>query len=63
MLGTGTSPRLPFEVDGPALHSADYLARKAELSATGSVTVVGSGQSAAEIYADLLADQEAHGSS
>lgn len=61
VLGTGTAPRLPFEVDGPALHSADYLARKDELVRTGSITVVGSGQSAAEIYADLLADQEAHG--
>lgn len=61
VMGTGTSPRLPFEVDGPALHSADYLARKAELVGTGSITVVGSGQSAAEIYADLLAEQEEHG--
>jgi lysine N6-hydroxylase len=61
VLGTGTSPRLPFDVDGPALHSADYLARKADLLTTGSITVVGSGQSAAEIYADLLAEQETHG--
>ena len=61
VLGTGTAPRLPFDVDGPALHSADYLARKAELLSAGSVTVVGSGQSAAEVYADLLAEQEAHG--
>lgn len=61
VLGTGTAPRLPFEVDGPALHSADYLARKAELVRTGSITVVGSGQSAAEIYADLLAEQDTHG--
>jgi len=61
VLGTGTSPRLPFDVDGPALHSADYLARKADLLDTGSITVVGSGQSAAEIYADLLAEQETHG--
>lgn len=60
VLGTGTAPRLPFDVDGPALHSADYLARKDELLAGGSVTVVGSGQSAAEVYADLLAEQEAH---
>jgi lysine N6-hydroxylase len=60
VLGTGTAPRLPFEVAGPSLHSADYLARKAELVAGGSVTVVGSGQSAAEVYADLLAEQESH---
>ncbi|TGN63460.1 alcaligin biosynthesis protein [Nocardioides eburneiflavus] len=61
VLGTGTAPRLPFDVDGPALHSADYLDRKADLVAGGSVTVVGSGQSAAEVYADLLAEQEQHG--
>lgn len=61
VLGTGTAPRLPFDVDGPGLHSADYLARKAALVETGSITVVGSGQSAAEIYADLLSEQEAHG--
>jgi lysine N6-hydroxylase len=60
-LGTGTAPRMPFAVDGPALHSADYLGRKADLLASGSVTVVGSGQSAAEVYADLLVEQEHHG--
>ena len=62
VLGTGTSPRAcRSTIDGPALHSADYLARKAELRGTGSITVVGSGQSAAEMYADLLAEQETHG--
>ena len=67
VLGTGTAPRVPFAIEhegegeGPALHSADYLARKGELLATGSITVVGSGQSAAEVYADLLAEQETHG--
>ncbi|WP_210649562.1 lysine N(6)-hydroxylase/L-ornithine N(5)-oxygenase family protein [Nocardioides sp. SYSU D00065] len=61
VLGTGTAPRLPFAVEGPALHSADYLDRKPGLLAASSVTVVGSGQSAAEVYADLLAEQEEHG--
>ncbi len=61
VLGTGTAPRLPFEVEGPALHSADYLARRDDLLASRSITVVGSGQSAAEVYADLLAEQERHG--
>jgi lysine N6-hydroxylase len=37
-----------------ALHAADYLHRRAELLELGSVTVVGSGQSAAEIYHDLV---------
>ncbi|ATG54575.1 L-lysine 6-monooxygenase [Brachybacterium ginsengisoli] len=63
-LALGTAPHLPAPLaalageadDGPAvvLHSADYLSRKEELLAAGSVTVVGSGQSAAEVYRDLL---------
>jgi len=64
VLGTGTQPYLPPAVrgiEGLAVHSADYLARKAELQATGSITVVGSGQSAAEVYADLLADSDTAG--
>jgi lysine N6-hydroxylase len=50
--------------DGPGgatvVHSAGYLDRKAALQASGSVTVVGSGQSAAEIYHDLLSGLDAH---
>lgn len=61
VLGTGTVPHVP-EIAGltevglehPVVHSADYLHRREELRATGSVTVIGSGQSAAEIYRDLL---------
>jgi lysine N6-hydroxylase len=60
VLGTGTGPHVPaglrglVDEPGPALHSADYLERRDELLAAESVTVVGSGQSAAEVYADLL---------
>lgn len=61
VLGTGTQPRLPAFLDGlddatagPVVHTSDYLPRRAELAAAGSVTVVGSGQSAAEVYRDLL---------
>lgn len=68
VLGTGTSPRLPAQCsalearpDSGVVHSGRYLERKAELQALGSITVVGSGQSAAEIYYDLLQDMEAHG--
>ncbi|WP_110181109.1 lysine N(6)-hydroxylase/L-ornithine N(5)-oxygenase family protein [Nocardioides solisilvae] len=65
VLGTGTAPRVPAGLETVlgerGTHSADYLARKAELQATGSITVVGSGQSAAEVYADLLAEQPAGG--
>jgi lysine N6-hydroxylase len=38
------------------IHTADYLTHRDALRASGSVTVVGSGQSAAEVYRDLLED-------
>ncbi len=58
VLGTGTRPRLPahlssLEGAGPVVHTSDYLPRRADLVG-GAVTVVGSGQSAAEVYRDLL---------
>ncbi|WP_181309818.1 lysine N(6)-hydroxylase/L-ornithine N(5)-oxygenase family protein [Nocardioides campestrisoli] len=65
VLGTGTAPRVPAGLEevlaGGGVHTADYLPRKVELQRAGSITVVGSGQSAAEVYADLLADQPAFG--
>ncbi|NKX54983.1 lysine N(6)-hydroxylase/L-ornithine N(5)-oxygenase family protein [Arthrobacter mobilis] len=67
VLGTGTSPSVPaaaagiLAAGGPVLHSCDYLSRKAELQARSSITIVGSGQSAAEIYYDLLQDIDVHG--
>lgn len=67
VLGTGTTPYLPEPLravaadGGPVLHTADYLHRKDDLLAREEITVVGSGQSAAEVYADLLAEQPAHG--
>lgn len=59
VLGTGTQPRLPEALSGlagagPVVHTSDYLPSRAALAASGSVTVVGSGQSAAEVYRDLL---------
>ena len=45
---------------GPAVHSADYLAHRDRLRQCSSVTVVGSGQSAAEVYHDLLASSPDH---
>ncbi|WP_020015260.1 lysine N(6)-hydroxylase/L-ornithine N(5)-oxygenase family protein [Promicromonospora sukumoe] len=41
---------------GPVVHTSDYLPNRDALRAAGSVTVVGSGQSAAEVYRDLLED-------
>ncbi|TDT81570.1 lysine/ornithine N-monooxygenase [Arthrobacter sp. AG258] len=72
VLGTGTSPYVPEAGHGimaeaaagrggMAFHNADYLARKADLQQRRSITIVGSGQSAAEIYYDLLTDADAHG--
>jgi lysine N6-hydroxylase len=64
VLGVGASPRLPAccaEGEGPYLHSADYLHHKEELQRRRSITIVGSGQSAAEIYRDLLQDIDQHG--
>jgi lysine N6-hydroxylase len=57
VLGVGTRPTIPPAlrgIDGPAIHSSDYVDRREELRASDSITVVGSGQSAAEIYRDLL---------
>ncbi|GAA1715601.1 SidA/IucD/PvdA family monooxygenase [Isoptericola hypogeus] len=68
VLGVGTTPRLPGPLAalaaeaaeipgaGPVVHSAQYLPHRDALAASGAVTVVGSGQSAAEVYRDLLED-------
>ncbi|GAA1774166.1 lysine N(6)-hydroxylase/L-ornithine N(5)-oxygenase family protein [Pseudarthrobacter sulfonivorans] len=72
VLGTGTAPYVPAACDGIVesatngggglvLHNADYLSRKSELQARRSITIVGSGQSAAEIYYELLQDIDTHG--
>ena len=58
VFGVGTRPTVPAcaaDALGPnVFHSADYLAHRAEALAAASVAVVGSGQSAAEVFADLL---------
>lgn len=64
VLGTGTTPWLPEgcrDVEPRPIHSGEYLQRKAELQRQPAITVVGSGQSAAEIYRDLLADIDRFG--
>jgi lysine N6-hydroxylase len=67
VLGTGTSPYVPDCVrdvvadEGSAIHSAHYLQNKQRLQQLDSITLVGSGQSAAEIYRDLLAESRDHG--
>ncbi|KJC64426.1 lysine N6-hydroxylase [Agreia bicolorata] len=62
VLGVGARPTLPAVLHRLAaaesaplvIHSADYLFSREKLRACGAVTVIGSGQSAAEIYRDLL---------
>jgi putrescine N-hydroxylase len=61
VLGVGTRPRVPEALQGLGIHSADYLTHKRDLQRLDSVTIVGSGQSAAEIYRDLLAESPDHG--
>ncbi|MET7932267.1 SidA/IucD/PvdA family monooxygenase [Streptomyces sp. NPDC005322] len=61
VLGVGTEPYVPeplrplADAPGvPVLHSADYLEHRERLLATGQITVIGSGQSGAEVFLDLL---------
>jgi lysine N6-hydroxylase len=60
VLGVGTSPWVPECVGGMGIHSAEYLPHKEQLQSLASITIVGSGQSAAEIYQDLLAESPDH---
>jgi lysine N6-hydroxylase len=61
VLGIGSSPRLPECCPDPEMHSAHYLRHKASLQQRRAITIVGSGQSAAEIYRDLLQDIDRFG--
>ncbi|SDS27863.1 lysine N6-hydroxylase [Brevibacterium siliguriense] len=72
VLGVGTQPVLPpalqgvsgdgnADTAGPLIHTADYLENREALLESGAITIVGSGQSAAEIYRDLIDDAEDRG--
>lgn len=57
ILGTGTVPFIPplgQHQDDHIFHSSEYLYRKEKLLDQPDITVIGSGQSAAEIFHDLL---------
>ncbi|WP_420033122.1 lysine N(6)-hydroxylase/L-ornithine N(5)-oxygenase family protein [Streptomyces sp. cg28] len=65
-LGVGTEPYVPeplkplAEAPGvPVIHSADYLTHRDSLLAADHITVIGSGQSGAEIFLDLLRNRPA----
>ncbi|MEV5311601.1 lysine N(6)-hydroxylase/L-ornithine N(5)-oxygenase family protein [Streptomyces sp. NPDC052610] len=64
VLGTGTPPYVPEpcrSLGGDFIHNSRYVQSKAELQKKKSITLVGSGQSAAEIYYDLLGEIDVHG--
>jgi lysine N6-hydroxylase len=64
VLGTGTPPYVPEACEGLGgdfIHNSQYVRHKRELQKKDSITLVGSGQSAAEIYYDLLSEIDVHG--
>lgn len=58
VLGVGTTPVVPEALAGllgeRVFHAGDYLRRLPELTGARDITVVGSGQSGAEVFLDLL---------
>lgn len=65
VIGVGMKPRIP-DCFRPAsaginLHSSRYLKNKPELQKQKKITVIGGGQSGAEIFYDLLKDSEKYG--
>ncbi len=64
VLGTGNQPHIPkccANLKGKAVHSSTYLSNKEKLQSKKSITIIGSGQSAAEIFYDLLQDIDIKG--
>ena len=64
VLGTGTPPYIPEcckKLKGKAVHSSAYLDHKESLQKQKKITVLGSGQSAAEIFHDLLLEADTIG--
>lgn len=65
VLGVGTEPVVPdafLEVlDKDVFHAADYLEHRPLLAGADNVTVIGSGQSGAEVFLDLLRAQPEEG--
>ncbi|ABD13407.1 lysine/ornithine N-monooxygenase [Frankia casuarinae] len=65
VLGIGTEPIMPLAFagmpNGRAFHAAEYQQRRSALAGLSRVTVVGSGQSGAEVFADLLRAQPVTG--
>ncbi|MBQ0849785.1 lysine N(6)-hydroxylase/L-ornithine N(5)-oxygenase family protein [Streptomyces sp. NPDC057621] len=65
-LGIGTAPHIPepmrplAEAPGvPVIHAADYLKHRDDFLTADHITVIGSGQSGAEVFLDLLRNRPA----
>ncbi|WP_430788578.1 lysine N(6)-hydroxylase/L-ornithine N(5)-oxygenase family protein [Virgibacillus flavescens] len=65
VLGTGTIPAIPKGVEhlpkSDVLHTSKYLYHEKDFKNADSITVIGSGQSAAEVFYDLLYAQADNG--
>ncbi|MFG6118803.1 lysine N(6)-hydroxylase/L-ornithine N(5)-oxygenase family protein [Thalassobacillus sp. B23F22_16] len=65
VLGTGSVPAVPASLQGlpeeDVFHTADFLNHQDRCKRAKSVTVVGSGQSAAEAFRELLKEQKQYG--
>ncbi|BAC12336.1 monooxygenase [Oceanobacillus iheyensis HTE831] len=65
VLGTGSIPNIPKPLQGfpneDVTHTSRYLYLEDSIKNSKSITVVGSGQSASEVFYDLLKDQKKHG--
>lgn len=61
-VGIGTSPSVPSHLEKKlgqkVIHSSQYLNKKEKLLNARSITVIGSGQSAAEVFYDLAKQQD-----
>ncbi|MFC0629391.1 lysine N(6)-hydroxylase/L-ornithine N(5)-oxygenase family protein [Kribbella deserti] len=65
VVGLGSEPKVPSVIAAvmgqQVFHSSDYLQHADEIAAYRDITVVGSGQSGAEVFLDLLQRQPIHG--
>lgn len=64
VLGSGPSMYVPDccrDLGDRAIHACEFAHARNAIQASASITVVGSGQSAAEVFHELLLDQERHG--
>lgn len=62
VMGIGSVPTVPASFEGhlgkTVFHTSDYLSKKDSCKESDSVVVIGSGQSAAEVFLDVAKEQE-----